>query len=208
MLENIGNRSRGRKYATHDMGKIEFDGMFKFDKLSVHQKDRKNFKLYRFMSCDKFESLLNKGKGQLFFSTVKKLSDKFEGGFLISGLENICLENRERTYVSCWTKNNPRDKSALLMWRPHYISKDNIKCDNHIAIGISIDKFFLSASDSDFFQDRIFEKFMGNINYVPPNYKYPQIYIANTLAPFFIKRGSSSFSMGKMIFNSRPRWFL
>jgi hypothetical protein len=140
------------------------------------------------MSCERFESLIHKGKGQLFFALAKTLSDEFEGGFLIPGLENICLENRECTYVSCWTRNNPRDESSLFMWKPQCISKGQIKFDYHIAIGVSIEKFFLNGNYPYLFQGWGFEKYIGKIEYVNQKFDYPQTYKANTLAPFFLKR--------------------
>lgn len=106
------------KFPTHDMGRD-----MKFDKLTVCPVFKeKNDKLYRFMSFKKFNDLIS--NKMLFFAKASKLSDKFEGGHLIRGLEDECINNRNLTFVSCWTTNNPLEDDSLFMWRP-YSNKEN-----------------------------------------------------------------------------------
>lgn len=163
------------KFPTYDMGHI-----MGFKKLTVCP-DFKNGKLYRLMSFDKFKSLIN--DKMLFFAQASKLSDKFEGGHLIRGLETECINNRNLTFVSCWTTNNPSEESSLFMWR------SNCDKENHIAIGISIKTFFLDRYSSCLFQDTKFEKYIGKIEYVLPDKEdYPEKYKTNTFVPFFLKR--------------------
>lgn len=165
-----------KKWPTHDMGRD-----MKFDKLTVFPEFKKNIKLYRFMSFDKFRSLMS--NRMLFFAEASTLSDEFEGGHLIPGLEEECIKNRDLTFVSCWTKNNPRDTSSLFMWRPYS------NHENHIAIGVSIATFFLDRYFSYLFQDTIFEKYIGKIEYDNPGKKnYPEKYKTNSFVPFFLKR--------------------
>jgi hypothetical protein len=165
-----------KKWPTHDMGRD-----MKFDKLSVCPEFKQKKMLYRFMSLEKFKSLMK--NRMLFFAKAKKLSDKFEGGHLIPGLENECKNNRDFTYVSCWTQNDPRDYSKLFMWRPQ------CKNENHIAIGVPIENFFLDESYSYLFRDTIFEKYMGKMGYLNPDKKdYVEKYKTNSFVPFFLKR--------------------
>lgn len=159
----------------------------KFKKLTVSQKFKNNDKLYRFMNFEKFNYLIT--NKMLFFSQASKLSDKFEGGHLIQGLEDECCNNRNLTFVSCWTGNNPREDDSLFMWRPYFNKENCIECENHIAIGISIKTFFLDRNSSCLFQDTKFEKYIGKIQYVSPDRKdYPEKYKTNSFVPFFIKR--------------------
>lgn len=164
-----------KKWPTHDMGRD-----MKFNKLTVCPDFKENTKLYRFMSFDKFKSLMSTRK--LFFAMASELSDKFEGGHLIPGLEEECIKNRDSTFISCWTKRNPQDKDSLFMWRPHYDGEKDI------AIRVSIATFFLDRYFSYLFQDEIFEKYIGNIEYDPDKEDYPEEYKINSFVPFFIKR--------------------
>jgi hypothetical protein len=170
-----------KDWPTHDMGED-----LKFIELSISQERKDNLKLYRFMSLDRFEDLFR--KKAFFFAPAKILSDSFEGGYIISGLEELCLENRDSTFVSCWTKNDPLIESSLLMWRPHYNEENHIECENHIAIGVSINALFLNEDTSYLFRDKRFEKYMGNIKYLDQDDDYPKNYQANSLVPFFLKR--------------------
>ncbi len=93
------------------------------------------------------------------------------------------VNNRNLTFISCWTTNNPLEDDSLFMWRPH------CKYENHIAIGISIKTFFLDRYSSCLFQDTKFEKYIGKIEYVPPDKEdYPEKYKTNSFVPFFLKR--------------------
>jgi len=170
-----------KDWPTHDMGEN-----LKFTDLSVGQERKDNSKLYRFMSIDRFKELLN--TKSLFFAEAKILSDNFEGGYIIPGLDEICLENRESTFVNCWTKNNPLNESSLLMWRPHSNGENIIECENQIAIGISINTFFLNEDSSHLFLDKKFEKYIGNLKYLVQNDDYPKTCQPNSLVPFFLKR--------------------
>lgn len=170
-----------KDWPTHDMGEN-----LKFIELSVSQKRKDNLKLYRFMRLDRFEDLFN--KKALFFAQAKILSDKFEGGYVVPGLEGLCLENRDSTFVSCWTKNDPLVESSLLMWRPHSNEENHIECENHIAIGISINTFFLNEGSSYLFKDKTFEKYTGSIKYLIKDDDYPKTCQPNSLVPFFLKR--------------------
>jgi hypothetical protein len=170
------------KFPTHDMGRA-----MKFDELTVCTELKDNKKLYRFMSFKRFNDLIS--NKILFFSKASKLSDKFEGGHVIRGLEKECDKNRDLTFVSCWTANNPRDDDSLFMWRPYDNKENCIECENHIAIGISIKTFFIDRCSSCLFQDKKFEKYIGKIDYVPPDREdYPENYKTNSFVPFFIKR--------------------
>lgn len=137
---------------------------------------QQNLKLYRFMSLKKFKYLLSESK--LFFSRASILSDEFEGGYHIPELANEFKENKYNTFVSCWTENDPRIKSSILLWELHSSE------ENPIVVGVSIDYFI-----SGLFQDEKFEKYIGKINYLDPhNVDYPEKYKANSLVPFFLKR--------------------
>lgn len=142
------------------------------DEFSVPQQ---NLKIYRFMNLKKFEDIL---KGGLFFAKASVLSDKFEGGYLIPELAKEFVGYKNDTFVSCWTENDPRIDSSMLLWELYS------RNENLVAIGVSIDKFF-----SVFFQDGKFEKYIGKINYLDPdNPSYPDKFSANSLVPFFLKR--------------------
>lgn len=164
------------KFPTHDMGHD-----VEFEKLTVCTDSKINKKIYRFMSFKRFNDLIS-GK-MLFFAQASKLSDKFEGGHVVRGLEKECFKNKNLTFVSCWTTNNPFEESSLFMWRP------NCEKENHIAIGISIKTFFLDRYSSCLFQDTKFEKYVGKIEYIPPDKEdYPEKYKTNSFVPFFLKR--------------------
>ena len=152
--------------------------------LSVDDLEKKNTKLYRFLTLDKFEKLMTEHK--LFFARARILSDKFEGGFQIKEFANEFLKYRNDTFVSCWTRNDPRSKSSLFMWRP------NDKNENHVAIEVSIDKFLSDDYSYCFLQDEDYENFepyIGKIDYLyQENEDYPKKYKPSILVPFFLKR--------------------
>lgn len=166
---------------THDMGED-----LRFIDLSVSQERKDNLILYRFMSIERFKELLD--DKFLFFAKAKNLSDKYEGGNFIPELEELCFNNREYTFVNCWTKNNPLNESSLLMWRPYFNVKRQIECECQIAIGVSINTFFLKTYSSYIFRDKIFEKYMGKIYYLTPGDEYLKKCQSNTFVPFFVKR--------------------
>ena len=143
-----------------------------YDELSVHQELQEKIKLYRYMSFEKFKLLLDKSK--LFFAKASVLSDRIEGRYIFPEIAKEFLEYKNNTFVSCWTKNNPLNKSSLFLWELYDQEKDSV------AIEISIDHLF-----SGLFQDKKFEKYLGKINYLDPdNVIYPEKYKANSLVPF------------------------
>lgn len=136
----------------------------------------KNLKLYRFMNFKKFQSLMSERK--LFFTKASVLSDKFEGGYIFQELAEEFKENKNNTFISCWTENDPRIESSMMLWELYSNG------ENSIVIGMSINHFFTGL-----FQDEKYEKYMGKINYLDPrNVVYPEKYQANSLVPFFLKR--------------------
>jgi len=152
--------------------------------LSIDDLEKKKTKLYRFLTLDKFEKLMTGHK--LFFARARILSDKFEGGFQIKEFANEFIKYGSDTFVSCWTRNDPRIESSLFMWRP------NDKNENHVAIEVSIDKFLSDDYSSCFLQDEDYENFepyIGKIDYLSQeNEDYPKNYEPSILIPFFLKR--------------------